>query len=477
MKPLPPKVAAAADVLSRLLLGGIFIYAAWSKIQDPAIFADAVDSYRMLPQFAVSIVALVLPMIELTAGVALLVTRWPREAAVIMLGMLGMFFIGLSQAALRGLDISCGCFGGDHNGAGDSIYAALLRDIFLFLPVLWLLYRPNRWLVTRGVGLGLAGALVVLGGILLFRTPTASAVASNEEANEEERAPKPEIPLMEQMPDYSISGEPLDDTVKLGQWTKNYPAALARAQTEHRPLLMVLTSKRCPYCKRLWTSINNKMFRQWVKEADIYLTNASLAETNKAPAQYRMARQLMKSSVHHMPLVGVYWPKVGDRTNDVYSVFAGRYYETPGTRHASLTLEMTSALDKLLAEYLTQRGVSRSSKALLAKTAKKVSFAIVGEGKVVMKPASGELLNNGHPVRLVAKPAKGYAFVGWRNPANKPVKRQYGYKPRELNVSYNMSGGTYTAIFRKKVSKKDKTAPKKDKTAPAKGTAQPHQKP
>ena len=38
-----------ADTVLRLGLGGMFLYSAWGKLQDPGIFQTMVDNYRMLP--------------------------------------------------------------------------------------------------------------------------------------------------------------------------------------------------------------------------------------------------------------------------------------------------------------------------------------------------------------------------------------------------------------------------------------------
>lgn len=147
MNTVKSKICLGIDFICRLVLGGIFIYAAWTKIQDPALFAESVASYRLLPSFVIGIFALVLPMVELLAGCALIVTKWSRESALILLGLLFIFLIGLTQAQLRGLDISCGCFGSE-NGAEESIGGAIIRDLCLLAPAIWLTIRPNRWILA-----------------------------------------------------------------------------------------------------------------------------------------------------------------------------------------------------------------------------------------------------------------------------------------------------------------------------------------
>lgn len=142
---LGERIAWWVEVVFRVGLGGLFVYAAWYKIQDPAMFADAVASYRLLPLPVVGVVALVLPMAELVAGFALVATKWSREAALMILMMLVVFLIGLVQAWVRGLEIVCACFGPEDAG-GSPLWLDILRDIALCVPTIWLLTRPGRWI-------------------------------------------------------------------------------------------------------------------------------------------------------------------------------------------------------------------------------------------------------------------------------------------------------------------------------------------
>lgn len=136
------------DGLSRLFLAAVFIYAAWSKVQDPALFADAVASYKVISGFGVSWVALVLPMLELVAGLALIATKWSRESSLILVGLLLVFLIGLTQAWARGLEISCGCFGSEEQSL--PLWVDILRDMGLLVPAVWVAMRPNAWLLGKG---------------------------------------------------------------------------------------------------------------------------------------------------------------------------------------------------------------------------------------------------------------------------------------------------------------------------------------
>lgn len=137
---------------SRLGLGGMFVFASWFKIRDPQAFAMLVAQYRFLPQPTVNLFALFMPQLELWTGLLLILGRWTRESAALLLCMFGAFIVALAQAVGRNLGITCGCF--ELEGAMDKAEAwtSLVRDLILLVPTVWLLFRPGRtlWALWRG---------------------------------------------------------------------------------------------------------------------------------------------------------------------------------------------------------------------------------------------------------------------------------------------------------------------------------------
>ena len=109
----------------RLVLGAVFLYAAWTKLrQSYLIFAMSIDAYQLLPQWAVLAVARALPWFELLVGVLLLIGVWLRYAATAASALLVIFFALMVQSYVKGQGIDCGCF-----GLGDAISPkTLLRD-------------------------------------------------------------------------------------------------------------------------------------------------------------------------------------------------------------------------------------------------------------------------------------------------------------------------------------------------------------
>ena len=98
-------------LLIRVVLGFVFIYAAVTKISDLNGFSQAIYNYKLLPLFLVNILAIILPWVELSAGLLLVFGVSVKENSAIISGLLVIFIIAVLISLFRGLDIECGCFG------------------------------------------------------------------------------------------------------------------------------------------------------------------------------------------------------------------------------------------------------------------------------------------------------------------------------------------------------------------------------
>jgi uncharacterized membrane protein YphA (DoxX/SURF4 family) len=130
--------------ICRLTLAALFIYAAVGKIHDPRGFAQNVAAYRLLPIATVNMFAIVLPWVELLAGLALLHKPWVRDGAFLLALLNAVFITAAGSAMARGLDIQCGCFtlSSAHNKVG---WGLIGRDaLFLVLCLLVFVYSDRR---------------------------------------------------------------------------------------------------------------------------------------------------------------------------------------------------------------------------------------------------------------------------------------------------------------------------------------------
>jgi uncharacterized membrane protein YphA (DoxX/SURF4 family) len=124
----PLNYRRAIILLGRLVLGVIFIYAGYAKAFLPnhtfwplfflkfsistnlANFALQVEAFKLLPPWAVQLVAHVLPFTEIALGLLVLsgwkLRIWASLLTAIMLG----FFVVVLRAYVLHMDINCGCF-------------------------------------------------------------------------------------------------------------------------------------------------------------------------------------------------------------------------------------------------------------------------------------------------------------------------------------------------------------------------------
>jgi len=136
--------AGILAAILRVALGAIFLYAAWIKLREPwAIFAISIDSYQVLPTWAVELTARGLPWFELVLGIVLISGFWRRPATIFTSLLLLVFFSLMVRALLKGMQIDCGCF-----GPGERLsWVTLLRDGVLLAASLWLTFtalQPSR---------------------------------------------------------------------------------------------------------------------------------------------------------------------------------------------------------------------------------------------------------------------------------------------------------------------------------------------
>lgn len=127
----------------RWLLAGIFVYSGAVKLSEPSRFAEIISGFGLLPDPLVFPVALVLPVIELLAGIGLVFALRGSLAAITV--MLVVFIAILLYGLNLGLDIDCGCFGPeDPEQAYKGLKVALARDAVMMVAVLFVYWSRGR---------------------------------------------------------------------------------------------------------------------------------------------------------------------------------------------------------------------------------------------------------------------------------------------------------------------------------------------
>jgi len=103
-----------SNIFCRILdfvLGGIFIYAGALKAFEPVQFASDIDNYKILPWTVSVALAFYLPWLEIFCALGLVFRFLYRGAVSILTASILVFTLATIAAKVRGLDITCGCFG------------------------------------------------------------------------------------------------------------------------------------------------------------------------------------------------------------------------------------------------------------------------------------------------------------------------------------------------------------------------------
>lgn len=127
--------------LLSVLVAGIFIYAGILKILDPSQFLIDIQNYHILPYQIAVVLALYLPWLEILCGISIFIHQFNRGALVILFGLMIIFMVALTSAWLRGIDISCGCFGKAVHKT--SFLHVILRDAGILIVIGILIFKNS----------------------------------------------------------------------------------------------------------------------------------------------------------------------------------------------------------------------------------------------------------------------------------------------------------------------------------------------
>lgn len=127
-----------AEIVYRLVRWGlavVFICAGSIKLLEPVNFATLIDAYGIVPERFLLPVAIMLPALEVAAGIGLL---FDMEGCLAVIGGLLVLFIAiLAYGIWMGLDVDCGCFGPEdlEAEAFHDLRPSLYRDVAMLVGV------------------------------------------------------------------------------------------------------------------------------------------------------------------------------------------------------------------------------------------------------------------------------------------------------------------------------------------------------
>jgi hypothetical protein len=139
------------NLLLRLVVGGMFVYASLDKVANPHAFAIAVRAYQIIPVPVSGLFALVLSWSELVAGSLLILGVFTRYAAGAISILLVMFVVALSTVLIKGMVIDCGCFSSEE-GHSSPVSPWLIARNLGTLFACWVIIRYNDGFLSAFAG-------------------------------------------------------------------------------------------------------------------------------------------------------------------------------------------------------------------------------------------------------------------------------------------------------------------------------------
>ncbi|MCF7828539.1 MAG: hypothetical protein K9N46_14995 [Candidatus Marinimicrobia bacterium] len=128
------------QLVLRILLGGIFIYAAIPKILSPNVFYLDILGYDIVAGTLAKFTALWLPWIELLAALGVIFSIWYLASLRIFQGVLAFFVVLLTVTLVRGITADCGCFG---SASGQVTWWHVFGDVVLLMLATFLVSWSN----------------------------------------------------------------------------------------------------------------------------------------------------------------------------------------------------------------------------------------------------------------------------------------------------------------------------------------------
>jgi putative oxidoreductase len=93
------------------LVAAVFLYAGAIKALDPVRSANDIDNYKIFPWTIGLGLAFYLPWLEIVCGLTLVFRLLYVGGLSVLVALVSIFIAATVSAKIRGLDITCGCFG------------------------------------------------------------------------------------------------------------------------------------------------------------------------------------------------------------------------------------------------------------------------------------------------------------------------------------------------------------------------------
>lgn len=126
----------------RIIFAALFIFSGGGKISSPGEFAESISNYRLLPIEFINFFAIIIPWIEIIAGLLLIFGFYIKENSFILTLLLSIFTVMVLIAVIRGLNIDCGCFG---TNGGQKVGLLKIIENLIYITIGVIIYKFSAY--------------------------------------------------------------------------------------------------------------------------------------------------------------------------------------------------------------------------------------------------------------------------------------------------------------------------------------------
>lgn len=182
----------------QIQIGGVLLAAAWTKVAiAPRQRVEWLATLRVLPAWLLWPVAVALPIVETGVGVAVLTGAFGSASPISAATLLALFTVVIAGAVVRGLEVTCGCFGALSSGEMIS-GRQIMRNLVLIAVSVLLIFNPDRIGIAK---LSLPAQTVLVAAVTAVfialawrhhrRRARAAALAADNADHDHEDGPRP----------------------------------------------------------------------------------------------------------------------------------------------------------------------------------------------------------------------------------------------------------------------------------------------
>lgn len=136
-------------LISRLLIGAVFLLSVVGKLEHPRSFTQGIEDYEILPAGTAAGATIFIIIAELFLAIAHLMGWWLRVAVPVGLVVLASFAVAVAVNLVRGRKLPCYCFS---TTGGEEISPRTLARLLLLLSTeIFLLVKPNLFAASEWI--------------------------------------------------------------------------------------------------------------------------------------------------------------------------------------------------------------------------------------------------------------------------------------------------------------------------------------